>query len=178
MKSKILALSKNEEFQKLLQQKKVSNKYVTIFFGYLNNKDKNNVTNLRVDADKLDKKEMNYSLSFNKPIEVNLSYNETDKSAFREVSEDTKTLDVKALKKMNDNVSISYSSNLDLKNNYSPYSEKFTLSLFDECSKLDISYSNTRFNDNFNTKPEEKISLMYQLEYLGFLSKGENNLFN
>ena len=41
MKSKILALSKNEEFKKLLQQKKVSNKYVTIFFGYLNNKNKN-----------------------------------------------------------------------------------------------------------------------------------------
>ena len=41
MKSKILALSKNEEFKKLLQQKKVSNKYVTIFFGYLYNKNKN-----------------------------------------------------------------------------------------------------------------------------------------
>ena len=41
MKSKILALSKNEEFKKLLQQKKVTNKYVTIFFGYLNNKNKN-----------------------------------------------------------------------------------------------------------------------------------------
>ena len=40
MKSKILALSKNEEFRKLLQQKKVSNKYVTIFFGLLNGKDK------------------------------------------------------------------------------------------------------------------------------------------
>ena len=41
MKSKIIALSKNEEFKKLLQQKKVSNKYVTIYFGYLNEKDKN-----------------------------------------------------------------------------------------------------------------------------------------
>ena len=41
MKSKILALSKNEEFRKLLQQKKVSNKYVTIFFGYLKDKNKN-----------------------------------------------------------------------------------------------------------------------------------------
>ena len=41
MKSKILALSKNEEFRKLLQQKKVSNKYVTIFFGYLDSKNKN-----------------------------------------------------------------------------------------------------------------------------------------
>ena len=38
MKSKILALSKNEEFKKLLKKRKVSNKYVTIFFGTLNNK--------------------------------------------------------------------------------------------------------------------------------------------
>ena len=38
MKSKILALSKNEEFKTLLKKKKVSNKYVTIFFGYLSNK--------------------------------------------------------------------------------------------------------------------------------------------
>ena len=39
MKSKILALSKNEEFRNLLKQKKFSNKYVTIFFGKLMNKD-------------------------------------------------------------------------------------------------------------------------------------------
>ena len=38
MKSKILALSKNEEFKKLLSKKKLSNKYVTIFFGALDNK--------------------------------------------------------------------------------------------------------------------------------------------
>ena len=38
MKSKILALSKNEEFKNLLKQKKISNKYVTIFFGNLVNK--------------------------------------------------------------------------------------------------------------------------------------------
>ena len=40
MKSKILALSKNEEFKSLLKNKKISNKYATIFFGVLNNKDK------------------------------------------------------------------------------------------------------------------------------------------
>ena len=38
MKSKILALSKNEDFKNLLKKKKVSNKYVTIFFGILSNK--------------------------------------------------------------------------------------------------------------------------------------------
>ena len=41
MKSKILALSKNEEFKNLLKGKKISNKYVTIFFGQLKNKNIN-----------------------------------------------------------------------------------------------------------------------------------------
>ena len=39
MKSKIFALSKKEEFKNLLQKKKISNKYVTVFFGILSNKD-------------------------------------------------------------------------------------------------------------------------------------------
>ena len=38
MKSKILALSKNEEFKILLKKKKLSNTYVTFFFGLLANK--------------------------------------------------------------------------------------------------------------------------------------------
>ena len=42
MKSKILALSKNEEFKYLLNQRKMSNRYVTIFFGKLINKDRRN----------------------------------------------------------------------------------------------------------------------------------------
>ena len=41
MRSKILALSKNEEFKNLLKKNKLSNKYVTIFFGILENKNKN-----------------------------------------------------------------------------------------------------------------------------------------
>ena len=45
MKSKILALSKNEEFKRLLKEKKVSNKYVTIFFGYL---EKKNIQRLNI----------------------------------------------------------------------------------------------------------------------------------
>ena len=38
MKSRLLALSKNEEFRKLLKSRKKSNKYVVIFFGHLDNK--------------------------------------------------------------------------------------------------------------------------------------------
>ena len=45
MKSKILALSKKEEFKYLLKQKKITNKYTTIFFGKLLNK---NIKNLNI----------------------------------------------------------------------------------------------------------------------------------
>ncbi len=38
MKSKIVALSKNEEFRNLLKKKSISNKYVIIFFGKLEKK--------------------------------------------------------------------------------------------------------------------------------------------
>jgi len=38
MKSKIVALSKNEDFKNLLKKKKITNKYLTIFFGNLENK--------------------------------------------------------------------------------------------------------------------------------------------
>ncbi|MDA9615758.1 ribonuclease P protein component [Candidatus Pelagibacter sp.] len=39
MKSKIIALSKNEDFINLLKKKKISNKYITLFFGTLEKKD-------------------------------------------------------------------------------------------------------------------------------------------
>ena len=38
MKSKIVALSKNEDFKNLLKKKKFSNKYITMFFGPLEGK--------------------------------------------------------------------------------------------------------------------------------------------
>ena len=41
MKSKIIALSRNEDFKKLLQKKKSSNTYITIYYGNLDNHRKN-----------------------------------------------------------------------------------------------------------------------------------------
>ena len=39
MKSKIVALSKNQDFKNLLKGRKISNKYLTIYFSKLLNKD-------------------------------------------------------------------------------------------------------------------------------------------
>ncbi len=61
MKSKILALSKNEEFKNLLKQKKISNKYVTIFFGKLINKD-----NHRLNISFITKKKIGNAVKRNK----------------------------------------------------------------------------------------------------------------
>ena len=61
MKSKILALSKNEEFRKLLKMKKLSNKYVTIFFGHLENKN-----NQRLNISFVTKKKLGIAVKRNK----------------------------------------------------------------------------------------------------------------
>ena len=65
-----------------------------------------------------------------------------------------------------------------MKNDYSPFSQTFKLSLFDECSKLDISYVDERFNDNYNTKPSETINISLSMDYLGFFGyEQKSNLF-
>ena len=111
---------------------------------------------------------MNYSIDLNDPIDLLINYNETQSEAFRDLSNDTQSIDLTISKIINDNISMSYTSNLDLKNNYDPYKTTLKISLLDECSQLDILYSNTRFNDNYNTKPEEIIGITFRMDYLGF----------
>ena len=52
------------------------------------------------------------------------------------------------------------------------------MSVFDECSNLAVTYSDTRFNDNFNTQPEQKLSFTFSMDYLGFFGYEQStNLF-
>ena len=127
-------------------------------------------TDIRLNSKTFSRKEMNYSLDLYKPINLNLKYNETDRSAYSGVSNDSKSLGLTLSKNINNNLTVSYNSNLDVKKDYKPYNNSLTVSLFDECSQLDVSYSNTRFNDNYNTSPEEKINIMFSMDYLGFFS--------
>ena len=69
---------------------------------------------------------------------------------------------------MNNNLSLSYQTNIDLKNNFSSYYDKLTFEAFDDCSALVIEYKNKRYNDNYNTSPEEIISINFKMDYLGF----------
>ena len=122
----------------------------------------------RIDQKNNSKKEMNYYFSLNNPINFNLNYNETKSGAYLNKSNDTKSINLEVYKKINDNVKLGYISNLDVRNNYDPYKSTLKVSIFDECSQLEIDYSNIRFNDNFNTKPEEIISITFSMDYLGF----------
>ena len=83
MKSKLLALSKNEEFKYLLKSKKTTNKYVTIFFGRLSNKNRNNfnisfVTKKKignaVNRNKVKRRLRNIMNDAYKKISINLDY--------------------------------------------------------------------------------------------------------
>tara|TARA_Y100000996_G_scaffold402293_1_gene374116 strand:+ start:2666 stop:4810 length:2145 start_codon:yes stop_codon:yes gene_type:complete len=135
-------------------------------------------TDLRLNEKTMSRKEMNYSLILNKPIQLSLVYNETDKSAYDNLSKDTQSMKLGISKEINDNLVLSYNTNLDLKNDYSPYSSSIRMSLFDECSNLDIKYTNIRFNDDYNTTPEEKISITFSMDYLGFFGYEQStNLF-
>ena len=121
---------------------------------------------------------MNYSLEYDDEVNLAIEYNETSFDSFKSSSSNTKTLSLKLGKDLNKNSSIFYGSNLDIKDNYSPYSQFFKLSLFDECSKLEISYLDERYNDNYNTKPSETISLSFYMDYLGFFGyEQKTNLF-
>ena len=132
----------------------------------------------RFDNKNLSKKEMNYSLNFENPINILINFHETKSEAFKELSNDTQSLNFKMSKEINENISFIYQTALDVKNNYDPYKSTLKLSLFDECSQLDITYSNTRFNDNFNTTPEETIGFTFSMDYLGFFGyKQSTELF-
>ena len=125
----------------------------------------------RLNKNNFSKKEMNYSLSLenlDETFKFSLIYNETQANAFKNLSNDTESVKFSVLKKINENINFGFNSNLDVKNDYDPYGSSVFMSIFDECSQLDIKYSNSRFNDNYNTQPSETISITFSMEYLGF----------
>ena len=130
----------------------------------------------RLDNENLSKKEMNYEISFKKFLNTSIIYNETQLDAFRNLSNDTQSIIMNMSKKLNNHSNINIITNLDVKNNYDPYKAEIQLSFFDDCSQLNLSYSNIRFNDNLNTRPEEKISLTFVMDYIGFLGYEKTNL--
>ena len=84
MKSKIVALSKNEDFKILLKKKKVSNKYITLFFGPLEDKDnkklnisfvvKKKMVRSAVKRNKIKRRLRNIMNEAVKKISINLKY--------------------------------------------------------------------------------------------------------
>ena len=168
--------SKNTSYTTAINQnKKLSDYAIEVQTTY---KDVIFKLDARLDQQNQSKKEMNYSFNFSNPINFEVRYHETDSDAFSNTSNDTQAIDLNISKRINKNLFANYSTNLDVKNNYDPYKSTFMISLSDECSQLDLAYTNIRFNDNFNTKPEEKISLSYRMDYLGFFGYEQStNLF-
>ena len=84
MKSKIIALSKNEDFKNLLNKKKISNKYITLFFGPLEGKDnkklnisfvaKKKLVRSAVNRNKIKRRLRNIMNEVVKNISINLNY--------------------------------------------------------------------------------------------------------
>ena len=83
MKSKIVSLSKNEDFKSILDGKRLSNKYLTIFFRKLSDKDnkklnisfvtKKKIGNA-VNRNKIKRRLRNIMNDATKKININLNY--------------------------------------------------------------------------------------------------------
>ena len=83
MKSKIIALSKNEDFKILIKKSKINNRYIAIYFGKLKNKKLNKlnisfVTKKRignaVSRNKIKRRLRNIMQEALKKININLNY--------------------------------------------------------------------------------------------------------
>jgi len=84
MKSKIVALSKNDDFKNLLKKKKISNRYFTLFFGSLDDKDnkklnisfvaKKKLIRSAVKRNKIKRRLRNIMNEALKNISINLNY--------------------------------------------------------------------------------------------------------
>ena len=83
MKSKISSLSKNEDFKSLLGGKKISNKYLTIFFKKLSgkNNEKLNISFVTkkkignaVERNKIKRRLKNIIIDLEKKIKMNFNY--------------------------------------------------------------------------------------------------------
>mgnify|MGYP001335769812 FL=1 len=83
MKSKIISLSKNEDFKSILGGKKISNKYLTIFFKKLSDKDEKKlnisfVTKKKIGnavrRNKIKRRLKNMMIDASKKINLNLKY--------------------------------------------------------------------------------------------------------
>tara|TARA_B100000579_G_C22830416_1_gene855582 strand:- start:42 stop:2234 length:2193 start_codon:yes stop_codon:yes gene_type:complete len=151
---------------------------------YLSNIDLNfnqisSITQLRLDKNDLSVKEIftEASLSF-KDDSISLFFNQTDEDSFVG-TEESQNIGFSAYKKINDNINMGYSSSFDVLSNYQPYAQSLTFNIFDDCSLLEITYENIRYNDLNNTKPKESIRFKYYMDYLGFFSYDQNfnNLF-
>ena len=159
-------LNKKNNFSQKLNQKDHLSDYAIENKMSINNFFIN--LDLRIDKSSLSKKEMNFNISTNDPFKLSLDYHETQKNAFSTNSNDTEYIGISFEESINDNLLFTYSSNIDLKNNFSSYYDKFGLKIFDDCSELLIEYSNRKYNDNYNTSPEELLSISFRMDYLGF----------
>ena len=160
-------LNKNNNYANKINQNSNFSDYALEFSTSIN--EINFQVDARIDNTKIEKKELNYSLGLNRnPLDFNINYHETESDAFENYSNDTKSLNIDISTEINENIAFNYGTNMDLKNNYDPYNTTLGLVIKDECSELKIIYSNTRFNDNYNTKPSETISVNFYMDYLGF----------
>ncbi len=87
MRSKLVSLSKNEDFKSILSGRKISNKYLTIFFKKLSDKN-----NKKLNISFVTKKKIGNAVSRNKIKRLDQREREKYVSPFKPVHHENKTI--------------------------------------------------------------------------------------
>ena len=163
--------NKNEYLDKIKDDGSFSDYLIDLKFS---SNDLSFSNKIRSDSKKFGVKEIFSSLSIDQEDQqISIFFNKTDDDSFIDSGE-SQNLGLSFSKKISDFANMSYSSSFDVLNKYQPYSQTLGVNLYDDCSILEITYENSRFNDLNNTKPKETISFRYRMDYLGFFSYNQN----
>ncbi len=157
---------KNTRYLKDINQNQNFSDYLSTLAIKIN---KNTTMNyeLRLDHDNLEIKEDSINFNYNSDkSNFSLSKIKTDKRSFKNSTKDH-FLMTNYTYKFNENSNLSYNSEINILDKFKPYKQTLGIDFHDDCSKLSLIYDVEDYNDGAKVKPNKKLTIKYQMDYLG-----------
>ena len=159
---------KNKKFMlDIKQDTKFSDHLTEILFSYKNNEIN---YNSRHDKKNFDLKEDSISYQFNDSKNIfNLNKELTSNNSYIN-SKSSHFMNVNYTRKINKNSNFNYQTEINLEDNNKVYSQDYELEFYDDCSRINLSYSIDNYSDGKLLKPNKTLSISYELDFISGLN--------
>ena len=159
---------KNKNFMlDIKQDNKFSDHLTEISFSYRNNEIN---YNSRHDKKNFDLKEDSISYQINDSKNIfNLNKELTSNNSYIN-SKSNHFMTANYTRKINKNSNFSYQTEINLEDNNKVYSQDYELEFYDECSKINLSYSIDNYSDGKLLQPNKTLSISYELDFISGLN--------